>query len=145
MGGPSQYGNAATFAAPPPVDYVNGSSNLWELPLTLRYDFAKNQKTKFFANAGFSSYFIMKQTNIYFFHNGQRSAAWKATDNEQINYWFGVADISLGLETAIGKGFFISKWNLTLDSAQKYGRGKSETEQLWISHFIPLFTGIKQN
>jgi cytoskeletal protein RodZ len=103
--GPSQYATAGTFAAPPPVEYVNGSSNMWELPLTLRYDFAKNQKTKFFANAGLSSYFIMKQTNIYFFHNGQRAAAWKSTDNEQINYWFGVADISFGLETSIGKGF----------------------------------------
>ena len=105
VSGPSQYANAATFAAPPPVEYVNGSSNMWELPLTLRYDFARNHKTKFFANAGLSSYFIMKQTNIYYFQNGQRAAAWKTSNNEQINYWFGMADISLGVETAVGKGF----------------------------------------
>jgi hypothetical protein len=47
----------------------------------------------------------MKQTNIYYFHNGQRAAAWKTSNNEQINYWFGMADISLGVETAVGKGF----------------------------------------
>jgi len=29
------------MAAPPPIEYINGSANMWELPLTLRYDFAK--------------------------------------------------------------------------------------------------------
>ena len=93
------------FAAPPPIEYINGSSNMWELPLTLRYDFAKNEKTKFFANAGFSSYFIMKQTYIYFFHNGLRPLAYKVENDEQVNYWFKVANISLGMESDIGKGF----------------------------------------
>ena len=78
---------------------------MWELPLTLRYDFAKNEKTKFFVNAGFSSYFMMKQTYIYFFHNGLRPLAYKIEDNEQVNYWFKVANISLGLESDMGKGF----------------------------------------
>ncbi len=96
---------ASTFAAPPPVDYVNGSCNMWEVPLTLRYDFAHNEKTRFFADAGLSSYFMMKQSFIYFVHTSQRQlAAWKTSDNQQINYWFGVADISLGFETEVGKG-----------------------------------------
>jgi hypothetical protein len=103
--GPTMIGNVTTAAAPPPIDFINGSANIWELPLTLRYDFAKNEKTKFFVNAGFSSYFVMKQTYIYFFHNGMRPLAYKIYDDEQINYWFKVADISLGFETEIGKGF----------------------------------------
>jgi len=94
-----------TFAASPPIDYLNGSCNMWELPLTLRYDFAHNEKTRFFANAGLSSYFMMKQNYIYFIHtNSQRLAAWKTSNNQQINYWFSVADISLGFETEVGKG-----------------------------------------
>ncbi len=97
--------NTTMFAAPPPIEYINGSSNMWELPLTLRYDFAKNEKTKFFVNAGFSSYFMMKQTYIYFFHNGLRPLAYKVEDDEQVNYWFKVANISLGLESDMGKGF----------------------------------------
>jgi hypothetical protein len=96
---------ATTFTAPPPIDYINGSSNIWELPLTLRYDFAHHNKTKFFANAGLSSYFMMNQTYIYFLHSGQRQLAYKITDNQQVNYWFGVADISAGFEAEIGKGF----------------------------------------
>jgi hypothetical protein len=103
--GPLLVGNVTTAAAPPPIDFINGSANIWELPLTLRYDFAKNEKTKFFVNAGFSSYFVMKQTYIYFFHNGMRPLAYKIYDDEQMNYWFKVADISLGFETEIGKGF----------------------------------------
>lgn len=94
-----------SFAAPPPIDYVNGASNIWELPLTLRYDFAHHNKTKFFANAGLSSYFMMKQTYIYFLHSNQNQLAYKISDNQQVNYWFGIADISAGFEAEIGKGF----------------------------------------
>ena len=56
-------------------------------------------------NAGLSSYFMLKQTYIYFFHSGGRPMAWKANDETQANYWFGVGDLSFGLETDIGKGF----------------------------------------
>jgi hypothetical protein len=94
------------FAAPPPIDYINGASNIWELPLTLRYDFAHHNKTKFFANAGLSSYFMMKQTYIYFLHSNQNQlAAYKISDNQQVNYWFGIADISAGFEAELGKRF----------------------------------------
>ncbi|HEY2649025.1 MAG TPA: hypothetical protein VGI38_07510 [Puia sp.] len=96
---------ARSFAAPPPIDYINGASNIWELPLTLRFDFAHHNKTKFFANAGMSSYFMMKQTYIYFLHSGQNQLAYKISDNQQVNYWFGVADISTGFEAELGKGF----------------------------------------
>ena len=96
---------ATTFAAPPPVEYVNGSCNMWELPITLRYDFARNDKTRFFVDGGLSSYFMMKQTLVYFTHTSQRQlAAWKTSDNQQVNYWFSVADISVGFETEVGKG-----------------------------------------
>lgn len=98
-------GNVRTYAASPPVELVNGSCNMWEIPLTVRFDFARDKKTKFFANAGVSSYFMMKQSYIYFFHSGTRPLAWKTDNNEQINYWFDVANISIGLETEIAKGF----------------------------------------
>lgn len=110
-GTPSQVSNfiatgwARTNAASPPIEFVNGAANIYELPLTLRYDFAKNEKTKFFVNAGFSSYFMMKQTYINFFHSAGRPAAIKIVDDEQQNYWFGVSDLSFGFETEIGKGF----------------------------------------
>jgi hypothetical protein len=97
--------NTAYYTAPPPVDFVNGACNMYELPLTLRYDFFRSEKTKFFVNGGLSSYFMMKQTYIYFFHNGQRPQAWKTTNNQQVNYWFSVADFSFGAETDMGKGF----------------------------------------
>jgi hypothetical protein len=101
-----QGGNTATFAYAPHIEYVNGSCNMYEVPLTLRYDFTKTgEKTKFFVNAGLSSYFMLKQTYIYFFHSSGRPLAWKTTDDAQANYWFGVGDLSFGLETDMGKGF----------------------------------------
>jgi hypothetical protein len=94
-----------TWAYAPDIEYVNGSCNMYELPLTLRYDFANNDKTKFFVNAGLSSYFMLKQTYIYFFHSRGRPLAWKNNIESQSNYWFGMGDLSFGLETDLGKGF----------------------------------------
>ena len=94
-----------TAAALPPIDYINGAANIWEIPFTLRYDFAQSEKTKFFLNAGLSSYLVVKQTYINFFYSGQRLLAYKTFDDEQVNYWFKVADISFGFETDLGKGF----------------------------------------
>jgi hypothetical protein len=106
LGGPQQYyGNPNARTAPPPIEYVNGAADIWEMPLSLRYDFAKNSKSKFFVSAGVSSYFIVNQTSIYFSHNGYNPVAWKRTNDEHINYWFDVADFSAGIETEIGKGF----------------------------------------
>jgi hypothetical protein len=98
---PSNY----AFAAAPPVKFVNGSFNMYEMPLTLRYDFAANEKTKFFVNAGLSSYIVIKQTYIDYTHFGAWTQAAPHSDRQQINYWFDVADISFGMETNVGKGF----------------------------------------
>ncbi len=102
---PGGTGIVGSNAAPPAIEYVNGACNMYELPLTLRYDFAHNEKTKFFVNGGLSSYFMIKQTYINFFHSASRPVAFKTVDDEQVNYWFDVAAFSLGLETEIGKGF----------------------------------------
>jgi hypothetical protein len=106
--GQNRPNNSSSMNRPwaPDIEYINGSCNMYELPLTIRYDFAKNDKTLFFVNAGASSYFLLKQTNIYFTHNGGgRPVAWLSKDESQSNYWFGVGDISVGLETDLGKGF----------------------------------------
>jgi hypothetical protein len=93
-----------TYAPIPAVENVNGAVSLYEIPLTLRYDFNNTGKSKFFINAGFSSYLIQSQSYIYFYHSPSRSAAWKISDNSPSNYWFGVGDLSLGLEQDLGKG-----------------------------------------
>ena len=102
--GPIQGGNVALFAAAPAVEYVNSSASIWELPLTLRFDVASHKKTKFFVNGGLSSYFIVKQKSIYFSHSGQRAMARERTDASTDNNWFNVVNLSVGLETDIGKG-----------------------------------------
>jgi hypothetical protein len=103
QGGGSTQGFANNYAALPNIRYINGEANLYELPFTLRYDYAQNEKTKFFANAGLSSYFIIKQTSIYF--SDRTPLALERIDDSQMNYWFNVANLSLGFETDMGKGF----------------------------------------
>ena len=133
-GPPNSYANR-TYAAAPSIEFVNGSCNMWELPLTMRYDFIHGKKTKFFANAGLSSYFMMKQSYIYFFHNGIYPRAWEKTDNDQVNYWFGVADLSFGLETEIGKGF-----SFQVEPYMKFPLKKMGSENLKLNSYGVLLS-----
>jgi hypothetical protein len=89
----------------PRIESVNGSSNMFEIPLTLRYDFLKQEKARFFVNAGFSSYLMRKETYTFFFHNAGRAYQWQNQNNQHRNYWFAVASLSAGFEQDLGKGF----------------------------------------
>ncbi len=95
----------ATAASPiTHIENINGACSMYEIPMTVRYDFAKVQKTKVFVNAGITSYLIRNQSYIYFFHDFAITAAWKTNDNSRLNYWAGVGNLSAGLEQELGKG-----------------------------------------
>src|SRR5665213_982977 len=102
-----QPGNAGLTSAYafPRIESVNGSSNMFEIPLTLRYDFLKQGKARFFVNAGFSSYLMRKETYTFFFHNAGRAYEWQNQNNEHRNYWFAIGSLSAGFEQDLGKGF----------------------------------------
>jgi hypothetical protein len=89
----------------PRIESVSGSCSMFEIPLTLRYDFFRQGKTRLFADAGLSSYLIRKQQYTYFFHNSGRSYEWKNENNDHLNYWFAVGSFSAGVEQDLGKGF----------------------------------------
>jgi hypothetical protein len=93
------------YAAFPRIETVNGSCSLFEIPLTLRYDFVQHGRTKAFVNAGLSSYLVRKQVYTYFFHNGGRPYEWRSENRDHLSYWFAFGDLSGGIEQALGKGF----------------------------------------
>ncbi|MDP4251511.1 MAG: hypothetical protein Q8918_15515 [Bacteroidota bacterium] len=89
----------------PRIESVNGSCNMYEIPLTLRYDFFQHERTRLFVNAGLSSYLMRKEEYTFFFHNAGRAYEWQNENNERRNYWFAIGDFSAGLEQELGKGF----------------------------------------
>lgn len=103
---PQSLNSSIVMYAPfPHIESVNGRCNMFEIPLTLRYDIYQHDKIRLFVNAGFSSYLIRKQDYTYFFHNAGRAYQWQNENNEHRNYWFGVGNISAGIEQDLGRGF----------------------------------------
>jgi hypothetical protein len=93
-----------SYAAFPRIETVYGSCSMFEIPLTLRYDFIQHERTKAFIGAGLSSYLLRKQKYTYFFHNAGRAYEWQNENGDHQNYWFGFGDISAGIEQDLGKG-----------------------------------------
>ena len=83
---------------------VNGSCNMWEIPLNVRYNFNPGSKITWFATAGFSNYFMTKQKYAYEVESGGN--AWPGgnwTDSAHSHYLFSIINLSFGFEQRIGK------------------------------------------
>jgi hypothetical protein len=84
---------------------VNGTCNMWEVPLNVRYNFNPGSKITWFATAGASSYFMTKQHYAYEVEGGG-GATWPGgawTDSAHSNYLFSIINVSGGFEQRIGK------------------------------------------
>jgi hypothetical protein len=80
---------------------VNGNCSMFEIPISLRYDFAHSARNGFFITGGMSSY-LMKQQN-YTALVSNSSMQWPASfssDNSS-NYFFSIVQLSGGYEFAI--------------------------------------------
>ncbi len=86
-----------------PLQYVNGTCNMWEIPLNIRYNFNPGSKITWFATTGLSTYFMTKQQyNYEFQYNGGASWNENWTTTAPSNYLFSVINISGGFEQRIG-------------------------------------------
>ena len=88
----------------PPSAYilnVNGNCNMFEIPISLRYDFAHSARNGFFITGGMSSY-LMKQQN-YTALVSNSSMQWPASfsSDQSSNYFFSIIQLSGGYEFAI--------------------------------------------
>ena len=86
------------------LETVNGTCNMWEVPLNVRYNFNPGSRITWFATTGFSSYFMTRQK-----YTGQeenyRGPSWTSAwiDSAHSNYLFSIINISGGFEQRIGK------------------------------------------
>ena len=87
---------------------VSANCKVYEIPLTLSYNFGKVKNHNWFASAGLSSYFMKRESYVYFY-----KYPWGITSNKswtvtnQNKHYFSVVDISAGYEHSINKRFSI--------------------------------------
>ena len=83
---------------------VDGNCDMFEIPLTLRYDFSFKKSGNFFVKGGFSSYLMRKQTYSGNSHNGYLGydTAWGPKSNYPTeNYFLSIVQLSGGYEFSI--------------------------------------------
>jgi hypothetical protein len=84
---------------------IKGNCKMIEIPLTLRYDLSVGRKTAFFANGGFSSYLMKNESYSYYLNQWGN---WYYIQDKEFygkgNYWFSMANLSIGIEQYISPG-----------------------------------------
>ncbi len=92
-----EYFKNSNFTVPAKAD-VNGSCNMLEIPLDLRYDFALANNHSFFAKAGLSSYLFMRDSYSFKTMNyPEFNKSYNAPSNV-----FSILQLSAGYERTIG-------------------------------------------
>jgi len=81
---------------------LDGTCYMWEVPVNVRYNFSQTEKSKWFATAGLSTYFMTRENYTYNYTvNG-----WTGDSNWNIKkpsqYWFSIINLSAGYEHRLG-------------------------------------------
>ena len=77
---------------------LNGTSNILEIPLTIKYDFNLKNKSNYFATLGMSSYLLTKESNDYLtLVNGVKQTLHSTYTNSS-NYFNATINLSVGYE-----------------------------------------------
>ncbi len=82
---------------------VNGSCNMIEVPINLRYNIHSGAKNTWFATTGLSSYFMFKESYDYkYIYNGVDGENYYTYRKSSQN-WFSIVNLSAGYEHNLGK------------------------------------------
>ena len=81
---------------------LEGNCNMFEIPVSFRYDFAFGRKGRFFSTAGLNSY-IMKKENYDYTTEDYPGWSRKVTYNNSSNNLFSILQLSGGYEYGLGK------------------------------------------
>ena len=87
------------------IQNVDGICNMWEIPINLRYNLSEGTRTKWFATAGLSTYFMSKEQYAYQLKNMNTGVVWNSahTYDSASHYPFSVINLSIGYEQKLGK------------------------------------------
>ena len=86
---------------------VEGNCSMWEIPVNVRYDFSYNNKRRWFASTGLSTYLMDKEDyEMYYRWNGSPTYSQPlVNDTTNSSYVFSIWNLSVGMERSLGKRF----------------------------------------
>ena len=83
------------------ISSVNGNCNMFEIPISVRYDFASRSNHGFFITGGFSSYLMKKQNYTAIVESTGYQWPYLFSSSQSSNYFFSIVQFSGGYEFAI--------------------------------------------
>lgn len=100
-----EYFDTKKTGIPPAVQVLNidGACNMFEVPVSARYNFSFKKKGNFFATAGLTSYFMKKEDYYYYAKHGSSYYGAERTYKNSGNNLFSVMTLSAGYEYRLGK------------------------------------------
>jgi len=108
---PGAYNPPANFwTYYPYLEKVDADCKVYEIPLSLSYNFGNKPKQNWFASAGVSSLLMKKETYNYFYKYtpSAPTVTRKWTIENQNKHYFSVLTLSAGYQRRIGKQVFIT-------------------------------------
>jgi hypothetical protein len=89
------------------IKNLNGNCNMFEIPLSFRYDFSTGTNHGFFATAGLSSYLMKKENytynaKVYYPQRPAYDTTYSKSYDKSNNYFFSIVHLSAGYERRIG-------------------------------------------
>ena len=93
----------------PNLEKVEADCKVYEIPLSLSYNFGHSSKQNWFVSAGISSYLMKKETYNYFYKYtaGGPTIQRKWTIKDENKHYFSILTLSGGYQKNIGKSFSI--------------------------------------
>ncbi len=107
---PDEYhGSAAFYTYYPNLQWVNANCKVYEIPISLSYNFGHNSKQNWFASAGISTYLMKKETYDFYYKYTATSptVSREWTVNNENKHYFSVVTLSGGYQCNLGKTFSI--------------------------------------
>ncbi len=93
---PAGYWNRATNGVVP--ETVDGNCLVWEVPIALAFNVIETKRSRVFATAGVSSYFMRSEYYEYTFEDSNPGSATGWSTDEPSSYWFGIGSLSVGYD-----------------------------------------------
>jgi hypothetical protein len=78
------------------VEKIKGDCFVYEVPVSLSYDFAGKKNHHWFGNAGISSFFMKRETYTYYYNRNGTLVSRDFTVNDQSNHLLSVLTLSAG-------------------------------------------------
>jgi hypothetical protein len=123
---------------------IDADCKVYEIPLSLAYNFSRTQKHKFFAAAGLSSYIMKKETYVYEYkYPGAGPVYYPHTVKNENKHFFSVLSLSAGYQRRINRTFSITAepyFKLPL-AGVGYGRIKLNSAGILFSLNVSPFQG----